>query len=99
MAPNPIPLEASKQHRAAFIGVFNKHHTLKEDTDSIHDVECAGDLPDDVTLQRIVAAYEGVQVWLLNEDGPLQAFYEEGEEWGDTGDYEYVAREIAQRLD
>jgi len=94
-----VSLEASKQFRAAFIGEFEGHHTLSENSDNIHEIEAGeSNLPDDYTLQRIVACYEGVQVWLLNDDGPLQAFYTKSETWGEPGDFVEVAREVESYL-
>ena len=97
---NPVvSQEASEQYRAGFIEEFEGHDTLTEEEHNIHEIE-AGEihLPDDYTLQRIVASYEEVQVWLLNDFGPLQAFYVEDEAWGKSGDCEDVAREIEERL-
>lgn len=93
-----ISREDSEYWREQFLDSFDLHDELVENEDDIHEVEAAGDLPSDVTLQRIIASYEGVQVWLLNDYGPLQAFYTESEEWGDTGSSMEVADEVANRL-
>jgi hypothetical protein len=98
MGPNPIPKRASEQWRNAFVETFDKHDALTEREEDIHAVENAGDLPDSVALQRTVAAYEEAYVWLLNEGGPLQAFYSEEGEWGNTGGIDTVAEEMSERL-
>lgn len=102
MVRSIVSEEASKQYRAAFIGEFEGHHTLEEVEEDIHSVEPISDTDNEYTRQRIVASYgspeQQVQIWLLNETGPLQAFYEESEEWGEPGDYEEVAREVEERV-
>lgn len=96
---NPVvPRYASEGYRETFTNEFEGHDTLTEYEDAAHTIEEADALPDDVTLQRIVASYEGVEVWLLNETGPLQAFYEETQTFGETGNVEAVAREMEERL-
>jgi len=83
---NPVvSLEASKQFRTDFIGEFEGHHTLSENSDDIHEIETGESiLLDDYTLQRIVACYEG--------------FYTESETWGEPGDFVEVAREVESYL-
>lgn len=93
-----VSREASEQFREGFISAFDGHDELTEREDEIHEVENSGELPVDITLQRVVAAYDEVVVWLLNDTGPLQAYYVESEEWGATGSSEEVAAEIEERL-
>lgn len=73
---------------------------LDERPDEIFSVENVPEAaPEDFSPQRVIAAYDGVQVWLLNDDGPVQAFYDEDESWGEPGDVEAVADEIERRME
>lgn len=91
MSPETIDNEVAQEWRDAFLQEFSKHDELDEISNEV--------LTDDVTLQKLIAPYENVQVWLLNSDGPLQAYYSEKEAWGDThNNAKDVAAEIEKEI-
>jgi hypothetical protein len=89
--------ERAKNWRHAWLAAFDQHDELNENEDEVLEDEVFPDAPDDVTLQKVIASYDGVMVWLLNESGPLQAYYV-GDEWGEPGDEDEVAAEIEETL-
>lgn len=94
-----VSRKRAEHYRFAFLSAFSFHDQLDEREADLYEVENEPENgPDDITLQRVIAAYEQVHVWLLNEDGPLQAYYDTDGTWGMTGDADEVADEIEQRL-
>lgn len=93
-----IPQSSAESYRYAFTDAFEYHEELTENQDEVYEDEVAGEMPVDVTLQTVIASYDEVTVWLLNEFGPVQAFYDESGEWGEPGDVTEVASEVAERL-
>lgn len=90
--------ETAKNWRHAWLAAFDQHDQLEENRDEVFEDEVYPDAPDDVTLQKVIASYDGVMVWLLNDGGPLQAFYAEQDVWGEPGDEDTVAVEIEETL-
>ena len=89
--------EVAEQYREAFLAVFDPGE-LNENSDEVFEEEVFPFAPDDITLQKVIASYDTGPVWLLTEDGPVQAFYDEDESWGETGSAEDVADEIMEAM-
>ena len=84
-----IPQSSAESYRYAFIDAFEYHEELTEKQYEAYE---------DLTHQTVIASYGTVTVWLLNESGPVQAYYGESGEWGEPGDVTEVASEVAERL-
>jgi hypothetical protein len=78
-----IDIDKAKQHRQDLIEAFDRHDEVDENEDELYEDEVFPDAPDDIVLQKVVACYDGAMVWVLNEDGPLQVWYTETDEWGE----------------
>ena len=96
---NVVTRESAEDVRDAFLEFFDPHDRLTEREMDIFEVEnIPEDSPAEYTRQRVIAAYDRVHVWLLNDDGPLQAYYDDGGEFGEPGGADEVADEIERRL-
>ena len=95
-----VSKDRAEEYRELFVSAFPIHEQMDERPDEVFELENKPETPvADFTRQRVIAAYEGVQVWLLNDNGPLQAFYDEDEEWGRTGSPSEVAQEVTEAFD
>lgn len=98
MTTQTIDVGVAQDWRNDFIESFEKHDKLLEQDTEVLSDEIFPNAPDNTTLQKVIASYDKATVWLLNSDGPLQAFYYTEEEWGETGDVNEIVEELEERL-
>lgn len=90
---------AAEAARESFISTFGLHDALVERSDEIFAIEDPDDsVADSYVRHRLIAAYDGIDVWMLDEDGPFQAYYYEDSTFGTVGSTSEVANEVVSTL-